>query len=203
MLNLNPTSLIFGENGHVAPISTATIADVNYTPHDLTVRVTALPSHGAVLKEDGITQIHLGQTVTAAELAALRFTPVTTCSESASGPEMGPTWNGLGLYVLQNCGPTPIPIQPPNLSRGLAADLYVTITERPSNGTVLLSDGITVVTQGQALHIAQLSGLMFRPAADACGQISLLQYRSCGSSEPLTATVLLVVGPAVRSLGTR
>jgi len=52
MLNLNPTSLIFGENGHVTPISTGTIADVNYTPHDLTVRVTALPSHGAVLKED-------------------------------------------------------------------------------------------------------------------------------------------------------
>jgi hypothetical protein len=203
MLNLNPTSLIFGENGHVTPISTATIADVNYTPHDLTVRVTALPSHGAVLKEDGITQIHLGQTVTAAELAALRFTPVTTCSESASGPEIAPTWNGFVLYVAQNCEPTPIPIQALNLSGGPAADLYVTITERPSNGTVLLSDGITVVTQGQTLHIAQLSGLMFRPAADACGQISLLQYRSCGSSEPLTAAVLLVVGPDVPSLGTR
>jgi hypothetical protein len=203
MLNLNPTSLIFGENGHVTPINTATIADVNYTPHDLTVRVTALPSHGAVLKEDGITQIHLGQAVTAAELAALRFAPVATCSESASGPEIAPTWNGFVLYVAQNCEPTPIPIQALNLSGDPAADLYVTITELPSNGTVLLSDGITVVTQGQTLHIAQLSGLMFRPAADACGQISLLQYRSCGSPEPLTAAVLLVVGPAVPSLGAR
>ena len=70
MLNLNPASLISGEKGHATPVGT--IADVNYTPHDLTVTVTALPSHGAVLKEDGITPIHLGQTVTAAELAALR-----------------------------------------------------------------------------------------------------------------------------------
>ena len=200
MLSLNPTALISGENGHA---STATIVDVNYTPHDLIVRVMALPSHGAVLKEDGITQIRLGQTVTAAELAALRFTPVTTCSESASGPEIAPTWNGFVLYVAQNSEPTPIPIKALNLFGGPAADLSVTITERPSNGTVLLSDGITVVTLGQTLHIAQLSGLMFRPAADASGQISLLQYRGCRSSDSLTAAVLLVVGPDVPSLGTR
>src|SRR5258705_3901692 len=106
MLNLNPTSLIFGENGHATPLGTATIADVNYTPPDLTVTVTALPSHGAVLKEDGITQIHLGQTVTAAELAALRFKPVTTHSESSSGPQIETGWNGFVLYVAQNSEPT-------------------------------------------------------------------------------------------------
>ena len=57
MLNLNPISLVFGENGNASP---ATITDVNYTPHDLTVKVAALPSHGAVTKDDGITPIHLG-----------------------------------------------------------------------------------------------------------------------------------------------
>jgi hypothetical protein len=198
MLNLNPTSLMFGENGHATPVGTSTIADVNYTPHDLTVTVTALPSHGAVLKEDGITQIHLGQTVTAAELAALSFTPVTTYSESASGPRIEPKRNGFVLYVAQNGGPTPIRIQVPNASgrQGAdSADSDVMITELPSNGTVLLADRITAVTLEQTLSVAQLTGLTFAPAADACGQISLLQYRSCGSSEPFTAAVLLVVGP--------
>jgi hypothetical protein len=38
------------------------------------VQVTALPSHGRVLKEDGITH-GLGQMVTAAELVALKFRP--------------------------------------------------------------------------------------------------------------------------------
>ncbi len=200
MLNLNPVSLIFGESGYTG---TATIGDFDYTPHDLTVRVMALPSHGTVTKEDGITQIHVGQMVTAAELAALRFTPVTTYSESASGPKITTTSNGFALYVAQSSEPTPIPVQALNLFKGQGADLPVTITELPSNGTVLLSDGIAVVTLGQTLHIAQLSGLMFRPAADACGQISLLQYRDCGSSVPLAAAVLLVVGPDVPSPGTR
>ena len=70
MLNLNPTSLMFGENGRATPFGAATIADINYMQYDFTVKGTMPPSHGMVLKEDGITQVGLGQMVTAAELAA-------------------------------------------------------------------------------------------------------------------------------------
>ena len=55
MLSLNPTSLILDENGRAPPFRIAAIADVSYAPHDLTVKVTAVPSHGTVLKEDGVT----------------------------------------------------------------------------------------------------------------------------------------------------
>jgi hypothetical protein len=53
-----------------SPFEAATIADINCAQYDFTVRVTVPPSHGMVLKEDGITQVGLGQMVTAAELAA-------------------------------------------------------------------------------------------------------------------------------------
>ena len=44
----------------------------------------------------------------------------------------------------------------------------ITIVSVP-NGTLLLADGVTVVTAGQALTPAQAAGLLFRPAADFNG----------------------------------
>ena len=44
MLSLNPASLTSGENGHSTATPVARVADANYAPDDLTVKVTALPS---------------------------------------------------------------------------------------------------------------------------------------------------------------
>ena len=193
MLNLNPASLTSGERSRVAPFRVVTIADADYTPHDFAVEVTALPSQGMVLKEDGITQVALGQLVTDAELAALKYRPATAPTESATASTIKlklEIW--FVLSVPQNGGPRPIDIPAPRQSVGE----YIEITELPANGTVRLADGITTVARGQALSFAQLNGLTFTPAADACGKISILQYRTGGPAETaVTGGVLLVVGP--------
>jgi hypothetical protein len=192
MLNLNPASLTSGESSRVAPFRVVTIADADYTPHDSAVKVTALPSQGMVLKEDGITQVRLGQLVTDAELAALKYRPAGSPTESATSTIKPKLEIWFVLSVPQNGGPRPIDIPAPRQSFGA----YIEITELPANGTVRLADGITAVARGQTLSFAQLNGLTFTPAADACGKISILQYRTGGPAETaVSGGVLLVVGP--------
>ncbi len=179
--------------GRMAPFRIVTIADANYTPCDLAVKVTALPSQGVVLKADGITQVVLGQTIRDAELAALKFRPTVAAAQSAVEATLKPKleiW--FVLSVPQNGGPRSIDIPAP----GQSVQPYVEITELPSNGTVLLADGTSTVVRGQMLSFAELSGLTFAPAADACGKISILQYRTGGPAETaVTGGVLVVVGP--------
>jgi Domain of unknown function (DUF4082)/Bacterial Ig domain/Cadherin-like domain len=196
MLSVNPISL--GENGPATPFRIATIADADYTSHDLTVEVTALPAHGIVFKEDGVTQVGLGQIVTACELAALKFRPVAAQTGFAIASAIKPRLeNWVVLNVPQNGEPKPIGVQVP----GISIESYATIIELPSNGTVLLADAITAVTPEQTLSVAQLNGLMFAPAAGACGKISILEYRVAALESPVTGGVLLVVGPDAPPLG--
>src|ERR1700754_1878848 len=128
MLNLNPASLTSVENGRVAPFRIVTIADANYTPHDLAVKVTGLPSQGMVLKEDGVTPLALGQLVSDAELAALKYRPVASPAQPAAGSALRPKleiW--FVLSVPQNGGSRSIDIAAP----GPAVEAYVEITELP------------------------------------------------------------------------
>jgi hypothetical protein len=199
MLSLNPTSLILDENGRARPFHNATIVDADYTPHDLTVKVTALPSHGMVFKEDGITRIGLEQMVTVAELAALKFSPVTAQTGFSIGSTDEPGLEGwFVLSVPQNDGPRPIGIQ----VSGISTESFVTIIELPSNGTMLLADGTTPVTPKQTLSVAQLNGLMFTPAADGSGRISILEYCAGAPETAVIGGVLLIVGPDAPPLRT-
>src|ERR1700753_32241 len=191
MLNLNPASLISSGNGRLAPFRIVTIADANYTSCDLAVKVTALPSQGVVLREDGITEVVLGQMVRDAELAALKFRAAVVTHKTNIGlkPKLD-IW--FVLSVPQNGEPRSIEIPSP----GHFVEPYVEITELPSNGIVRLVDGTGGVVQGQRLSFAELNGLTFAPAADACGKISILQYRTGGPVETaVTGGVLVVVGP--------
>jgi hypothetical protein len=167
-------------------------AEPSYNLHDIMVEITCLPSAGVVLRADSLTPVVLGDTLTAAELAALNFAPTSLRSEETS------PGNGLVIYVPQDCGRLPISLFV-DLAAGTGADMPVTITELPSNGSVFLASGMTAVVRGQTITAAQLCGLTFRPAADAVGQISLLCYSS--SDMELAREVLLVVGPALPSLG--
>src|SRR4030095_6074801 len=72
-----------------------------------------------------------------------------------------------------------------NSALGLAAPtdvdgdpLTIAVTGIPSAsvGTVYLSDGATAVTNGMTLSSAQLTGLVFRPVADANGAAGSFSY---------------------------
>ncbi|WP_407180092.1 DUF4082 domain-containing protein [Bradyrhizobium sp. STM 3562] len=169
-----------------ANVQALSSSEVNYTLDDLAVTVTGLPPAGAVLKADGLTQVAIGDTLTAAELAELSY--------SDPSVEVGRStpWQGARIYVPRNFGRLPLSLLA-DLPNGLTADSTIEIAELPSNGSLFLADGITAVAGGQAITAAQLCGLTFRPNASACGQISLLRYRSL--DQTLTGEVLLVVGP--------
>jgi len=103
--------------------------------------VTGLPSCGVVLKADGQTEVNLGETLTASELAALNFLPASRSGGSLPS-------NSFVIYAPRNGGR--IAISPlAGLPAGSAADMPVTITELPSNGAVFLADGMTAVAGGR------------------------------------------------------
>jgi len=77
-------------------------AELSNNLHGVMVKITNLPSAGVVLKADGLTRVVLGDTLTAAELAALNFVPASLRSEET------PPGNGLVIYVPQDCGRLPI-----------------------------------------------------------------------------------------------
>ncbi|MEH2468885.1 hypothetical protein V1284_000329 [Nitrobacteraceae bacterium AZCC 2299] len=129
-----------------------------------------------MLLADGVTPVSLGQNVTLAQFTTLTFRPAMhgdsnglrfgsavvgaegeagsrhrIKSASAQSPA-----NWLVLNLPQNSKPRLIGIPAPADFDYPISESCVRITELPSNGIVLLSDGTTVVGQGQTLTVAQL-----------------------------------------------
>jgi hypothetical protein len=81
----------------------------------------------------------------------------------------------------------------PNYS---ASRLSVTVTGLPTEGTVLLADGVTAITNGEILTIAQLTGLEFKPTAEAFGQSSTFAYTVADpNGNKALGTATLALGP--------
>src|SRR5689334_7164510 len=107
-------------------------------------------------------------------------------SGSAVGSATGaPGKKGIGtlsttpdtLTVNENSGLTAIGIAAPVDSAYPSSKLTVTVTGLPSDGTVYLSYGISPVSNGQTLSVAQLTSLLFRPTAGLFGRTSAFAYR--------------------------
>jgi hypothetical protein len=75
-----------------------------------------------------------------------------------------PTTTAASLRVTENAAATSIGIAAPTDPKYSASQLSVTVTGLPTDGTVLLSDGVTAVTSGEILTIAQLTGQCVAPA---------------------------------------
>src|SRR5664279_5308776 len=75
--------------------------------------------------------------------------------------------NSTSLTVAENQIASSIGLAAPVDTVYPATNLTVTVTTLPSNGTILLADGITPVNLGQSLTVAQLVGLKFRPALNS------------------------------------
>jgi hypothetical protein len=80
------------------------------------------------------------------------------------------------LTVAPNSSATPIGIPAPTDPNYSTSQLSVTVTGLPTDGTVLLSDGVTAVTAGEALTVAQLTSLMFQPTPGLSGASSNFTY---------------------------
>ena len=193
-----PARLTVAENSAATPIAIKSPTDAAYAASQLTAVVTCLPTDGTVLLPDNVTAVALGQKLTVAQLTGLDFKPTAGLYGSSSmfayeivdpvgRPAMGaatltiasqppPVTVAASLTVFATAGATPIGIAAPSDPNYTAGQLTVNVTALPNDGTVLLSDGVTPVSIGQQLTVAQLTGLEFKPLASAAGQTSTFGY---------------------------
>jgi hypothetical protein len=220
VLSQSSTSLTVAENSLAKLIGIAAPVDTAYASSALTVKVAALPSNGTILLADGVTPVGIGQSLTVTQLTALKFRPAlnsfgnnssfgftvsdpagasvsaaATLTISAATVPVVTSWTALN--VPQNTGSTPFGIPTPTDASYSSTSLSVKITALPTNGTVFLSNGTTAVTVGQTLTVAQLTGLLFKSAANGAGKISNLTYTvSDPAGKTATGRAMLAVGAA-------
>jgi len=114
----------------------------------------------------------------------------------------GPQTTKASLTVAENATATTIGIVAPTDSGFSASQLTVFVTGLPTDGNVFLADGVTPVTNGETLTVAQLTGLKFAPTSNVASQSSKLTY---GVSDPNGAVAagyatLGISAPATDSL---
>ena len=107
------------------------------------------------------------------------------------------TESSTSLTAAENSLATAIAIAAPTDTNFASSALVVTVTGLPSDGTVLLADGITPVSVGETLTVAQLTGLKFRPTLNSFGTSSSFAFTvSDPAGNTAAATATLVIGPS-------
>ena len=211
-------SLTVAQNSSATPINIQSPTDANYSSSALNVTVTALPADGSVVLSNGTTPVTLGESLTVAQLTSLEFVPLPGASSQSStftykvtdpsgSSSAGSAALGIGasstslmttsaaLTVDENGGATPIGIQAPSDANYATSQLNVTVTALPTNGSMLLPNG-TAITTGESLSVAQLTGLLFRPAQDNTGQTSSFGYSvSDPGGKTANGSAALTTGP--------
>lgn len=105
---------------------------------------------------------------------------------------MSLTENSTSLTVAENSLATAILIPTPNDTNYTSAQLTVKVTTLPADGTILLADGVTALTVGETLTVAQLVGLELKPAPNSSGQTSGFEFSvSDPGGNTATATIAL------------
>ena len=80
------------------------------------------------------------------------------------------------ISVAMNQTATPLGIAAPYDAGFANSALTIKVTSLPTDGTITLADGVTAVTAGESLTVAQLEGLAFTPTAGAHNQTSTFTY---------------------------
>jgi hypothetical protein len=188
----------------VAPGGTVTLDAVAADSGEgLTVTSVGAPADGTATIANGLISYTAGPsyvgtasfayTVTDVNGAAASST-VTITIGSAAGDQ--PTVFSPTLTAAEGAGPTPIGIAAPTDPVSPAADLTVTLTALPTDGTVTTADGAPVAS-GQTLSVPQLEGLLFTPGLHVFGQLSALDYSVADAAgNAASGSAALVVGPA-------
>src|SRR5258708_13441331 len=117
----------------------------------------------------------------------------------ARKPNATLTTKANSLTVNENSGVTAIGILAPIDSLYSSTKLTITVTALPTDGTVYLSDGVTLVQVGETVTVAQLTGLKFKPTTGLFGKTSTFTYKVTDPSG-ITATGTATLSIAADSL---
>ncbi len=134
------------------------------------------------------------QTLTATETDLAANVSAASSALALTLDTMPPTTTAVSLTVAGNSAATAIGITAPTDNLDVASALTIKVAALPTDGTVLLSDGITAVSLNQVLTATQLTGLQFKPTANLFGQRSTLSYRVvdvAGNSTTGSATLAI------------
>ena len=208
------------EDSSNSALGIAAPTDIDGDP--LTITVTGIPnaSIGTVYLSDGTTPVTNGMALTSVELTGLLFRPVADAN-GAAGSFSYTVNDGNGgsdsqtvtlavtpvndapiadadktVTVAEDSGTSALGIAAPTDVDGDPLTITVTGIPNASIGTVYLSDGTTAVTNGMALTSVELTGLLFRPVADANGAAGWFSYTvNDGNGGSDSQTVTLAVTP--------
>jgi hypothetical protein len=210
--------LSIAEDAAITPIGIIAPADTRYSPSQLKIVVTGLPSDGLVFLSDGVTKVYNHEILTVSQLTGLTFLAtrglsgkVSTLSYTVTDPSGAkatgratlaiapvttpPTTVAASLTVAENSGATAIGIRAPSDPSHYGSPLSITVSGLPNDGTVFLADG-TAVTNGQHLTVAQLTGLTFKPKPGLFGQSSTFSYTVTDTSGlSSTGSATLAIAP--------
>jgi uncharacterized protein (TIGR03790 family) len=149
--------LTMSASAGATPMRIGAPSDPNYSPSQLSVRVTALPEGGRVTLSDGVTPVRVHETLTVAQLTSLKFVPSTsatitsTFAYTVTNPAAGSTPGSV--LIAAEVVPAPPP-RPSCSAAGMEAapvvrnDLHRAISLLvprtsmiPSDVAVLINDG--------------------------------------------------------------
>src|SRR5262249_22565935 len=187
-IRTTPTSLQVNEDSGLTAMGIVAPTDSKYLSTQLTVTVTGLPTDGTVFLSDGTTRVYAGEKLTISQLTGLMFRPtsglfgttsafkysvtdpsgnkaVGAAKLSIAPDSMPPLTTPVSVTVAENAGPTPINIVAPTDPNYSTSQLTVKVTGLPSDGLILLPDGVTKIAIGTVLTVGQLTGLLFQPAS--------------------------------------
>ncbi|HEY6513494.1 MAG TPA: Ig-like domain-containing protein, partial [Burkholderiaceae bacterium] len=156
------------------------------------VRIDGVPAVGQLLLADG-TPVQAGATLTHAQFTGMVYVPPadylpgTPTGDLQYSATVGSTHSvgSVGFHITAvNDAPVaaagavsgledttiPVSLTGSDVDSTIAG---ITIQQLPGTGTLLLADGVTIVTAGQWLTAAQADGLLYRPDPNAWGSTSL------------------------------
>jgi hypothetical protein len=110
--------------------------------------------------------------------------------------------SATSLTVTENSLAKLIGIAAPVDTAYASSALTVKVAALPSNGTILLADGVTPVGIGQSLTVTQLTALKFRPALNSFGNSSSFGFTvSDPAGASVSAAATLTIGAATVPVG--
>src|SRR6202008_2611664 len=208
------------EDSGTSSLGISAPTDVDGDP--LTITVTGIPNAavGTVFLSDGTTPVTNGMTLSSVQLTGLVFRPVADAN-GAAGSFSYSVNDGNGgsdsqtvtlsvtpvndapvadadktVTVAEDSGTSSLGISAPTDVDGDPLTITVTGIPNAAVGTIFLSDGTTPVTNGMSLTSAELTGLVFRPVADANGAAGSFSYSvNDGNGGSDSQTVTLSVTP--------
>ncbi len=108
-----------------------------------------------------------------------------------------PVTTPQSVSVAGNSGATAIGVAAPTDADFAVSALAVTVTGLPTDGSVLLADGVTPLTQGESLTVAQLAGLEVEPSRNLFSTSSTFSFEV---SEPAGYTATGSADLAIQNL---